>query len=140
MRALRTIVSAVAAASFAAAAAAATPSIVVPVDQSTRVEVAGAAASILVGSPAVADVTVVDSHTLYVTGRNYGSTDVVVLNEFGSPLFRGTVVVTAPDVGRVSVYRGGARTDFACAPSCQATTRAAGGQASAAAPPAAPAP
>jgi Flp pilus assembly secretin CpaC len=139
MRALRTIVLS-AALAFGGSALAATPSIVVPVDQSTRLEVAGSAASVLVGSPAVADVTVVDSHTLYVTGRNYGSTDVVVLDQFGSTLFRGSVVVTAPDVGRVTVYRGGARTDFACAPSCQVASRAAGAPAPASAPSAPPAP
>jgi Flp pilus assembly secretin CpaC len=129
MRALRFITIAAAGAALAGAALAASPSIVVPIDQSTRLNVPGSASSVLVGNPLVADVTVVDSRTLYVSGRGYGSTDVVVLDQFGGALFRGSVVVTAPDVGRVSVYRGGARTDLACAPGCQVANRPSGGDA-----------
>ena len=109
-----------------ATAAVAAPAIVVPIDQSTRLTVGGAAYSVLVGSPAVADVTVVDSHTLFVSGRSYGSTDVVVLDRDGVQLYRGDIVVTAPETGRVSVYRGAARTDMACAPGCQVAARTAG--------------
>lgn len=98
-------------------------SLVVPIDHSTRLTVGGAAASVLVGNPEVADVTVVDSHTLFVLGRGYGETDVVVLDAFGATLFSGEVIVAAPSSGRVSVYRGGERTDHACAPGCQVSVR-----------------
>lgn len=110
-----------------ALAAAAPGVVVVPIDQSTRLSLAGSAYSVLVGSPAVADVTVVDSQTLYVSGRGYGTTDVEVLDRNGSVLYRGQIVVSAADVGRVSVYRGAARTDLACAPGCQVATRSPAG-------------
>jgi len=126
MRALATL--AFGAALLAGLPAAAAP-VVVPIDQSIRLNVPGAAYSVLVGSPAIADVTVVDSRTLYITGRAYGATDVVVLDRSGSTLFRGDVVVSAPEVGRVSVYRGAARTDLACAPRCQVSARSGGGDA-----------
>src|SRR3954447_15735714 len=90
------------------APAAAAP-LVVPIDQSTRLNVPGSAYSVLVGNPAVADVTVVDSHTLYIQGRGYGATDVVVLDRDGRPLYTGDLVVSAAESGRVSVYRGPAR-------------------------------
>jgi Flp pilus assembly secretin CpaC len=127
MRAVVSLGLAALAAAVSTAAAAAVPGIVVPIDQSTRLSIAGSAYSVLVGSPSVADVTVVDSHTLYISGRSYGSTDVVVLDRDGSMLYRGDVVVTAPEVGRVSVYRGAARTDLACAPGCQVAARGGGG-------------
>lgn len=101
--------------------------VVVPIDQSTRLSLAGSAYSVLVGSPAVADVTVIDSQTLYVSGRGYGTTDVEVLDRNGAVLYRGQIVVSAADVGRVSVYRGSARTDLACAPGCQVASRSPGG-------------
>lgn len=115
------------------------PSVVVPIDQSTRLNIGGSAYSVLVGNSAVADVTVVDSHTLYISGRGYGATDVVVLDRDGGSLLKASVVVTSPDAGRVSVYRGSARTDMACAPTCQPSTRsgAAGGAPASAASPAA---
>lgn len=100
-------------------------SVVVALDHSARLHVAGAAQSVVVGNPAVADVTVVDSHTIYVSGRGYGVTDVVVLDSGGHSLFSGEVQVTTPNTGRVSVWRGSDRTDMACAPSCQASVRSA---------------
>jgi hypothetical protein len=118
---------AVSAAALAGSALAAAPSIVVPIDQSTRLSIAGSAYSVLVGSPAVADVTVVDSRTLYISGRGYGSTDIEVLDRDGGVLYRGEIVVTGSEVGRVSVYRGSARTDLACAPGCQVATRSGSG-------------
>ena len=63
-----------------AAPAFAAPAVVVPIDQSTRLTIAGSAYSVVLGSPTVADVTVVDSHTLFISGRSYGVTDVTVLD------------------------------------------------------------
>ena len=114
--------------------------LVVPIDHSIRLGVPGSAASVLVGNPAVADVTVVDSHTVFVLGKGYGQTDVVVLDRFGQTLYTGEVTVAAVSGGRVSVYRGPARTDLACAPGCEVSVRSpSGGQAGGAAPAAAPA-
>jgi len=125
------------------AAVAASPaladSLTVPIDHSVRLNVAGSASSVLVGNPAVADVTVVDSHTVFVLGRGYGQTDVVILNRDGQTVYSGEVTVAAVGGGRVSVYRGPARTDMACAPGCQVSVRSAGGGSAPAAAPAAPA-
>ncbi len=95
----------------------------VPIDHSTRLSIRGSAASVVVGNPQVADVTVVDSHTLYVSGRGYGETDVVVLDPAGRTVYAGEILVGSPNNGRVSVYRGAARTDMACAPGCEVSFR-----------------
>lgn len=100
--------------------------LIVPLDHSTRLKVAGSASSVVVGNPSVADVTVVDSHTLFVSGRGYGVTDVVVLDGSGRTLFSTEVVVGVAHTGRVSVWRGGARMDMACTPSCQPSIRSGG--------------
>jgi hypothetical protein len=100
--------------------------LVVPLDHSTRLKVAGSASSVVVGNPAVADVTVVDSHTLFVSGRGYGVTDVVVLDVSGRTLFSTEVVVGIAHTGRVSVWRGPTRVDMACTPSCQPSIRSGG--------------
>ncbi len=108
---------------LALAAPALADSLVVPIDHSMRLAVHGQAASVVVGNPAVADVTVVDTHTLFVSGRGYGETDVVVLDRAGQTIFSGDVIVAAAGGGRVSVYRGPDRTDMACAPNCSVSTR-----------------
>lgn len=108
------------------AAPAAALAMTVPLDHSVRLNVPGSAASVVIGNPAVADVTVVDSHTVYVMGKGYGSTDVVILDQGGRTLYTGDVIVTKPG-SDVSVYRGGSRTDFACAPGCSEAVKASGG-------------
>lgn len=118
----------VAALSFAAVAgsAAAAP-LTVPIDQSVRVDVGGLVNSIVIANPGVVDVRVVDSHTFYLLGNGYGSTNVVALDREGRTVYTADVVVASPTAGQVSVYRGGARTDMACAGSCQVSIRSSGG-------------
>ncbi|MEW6597937.1 MAG: pilus assembly protein N-terminal domain-containing protein [Pseudomonadota bacterium] len=108
---------------FGLAASAHAETLVISIDHSQRLPIGGAVQSVVVGNPSVADVTVVDSHTLYVIGKSFGQTDVIVLDAYGRTLYQGDVVVGSANVGRVTVYRGGARTDMACAPNCQAVVR-----------------
>ena len=85
-------------------------------DHAERLPVAGAA-SVIVTDPSVADVTVVDSHTVYVMGRATGSTNIVVLDRTGRAVFSSDVSVVR--LGRpVAVYHGIERVDFTCAQNC----------------------
>ncbi len=101
-------------------APAAAKALVVPLNHAARLAISGTAASVVVGNPTIADVTVVDSHTVYVTGKGYGTTDIVVLDARGRALFGGDVTVAAPG-GSVSVYRGATKTSAACNPGCVET-------------------
>lgn len=105
----------------------------VEIDHTARLNLRGSAASVVVGNPQIADVTVVDDRTLFVSGRGFGVTEIVVLDAVGRTLYQNTVVVAAPSSGQVRVWRGGAVTDMACSATCAPSVRAAG--ASAAAPP-----
>ena len=90
----------------------------VEIDRAQRIQLRGAASSVIVANPAVADVTVVDASTLYVTGRGHGSTEVVVVDAIGRTLYQAVVHVTAPSAGHVRVWRGAAATEMACASGC----------------------
>ncbi|MBX7248777.1 MAG: pilus assembly protein N-terminal domain-containing protein [Caulobacteraceae bacterium] len=121
------------------AAAVSTPAMAAPqtsvaIDHTTRINLRSAAASVVVGNPAVADVTVVDPHTLFLQGKGYGVTEVVVLDPLGRTIWQGEVVVTAPTQGAVSIYRGSQVTEMACAQSCAASVRSPGQDGRAAAP------
>jgi Flp pilus assembly secretin CpaC len=123
------------AAALAAAAVLAAPAIVaaqsaslnVEIDQARRVQLRGPAGSVIVGNPAIADVTVVDANTLYITGKGYGVTEVVAVDPVGRTVFQSQVVVTAGDGGgRVRVWRGAQATEMACASSCSPSVRSSG--------------
>jgi Flp pilus assembly secretin CpaC len=110
-----------------ASPALASPSTSVAIDHTTRLSLRGAAASVVVGNPAIADVTVVDPHTLFVSGRGYGVTEIVVLDPLGRTIWSGEVVVTEPTAGAVSIYRGAQVTEMACASACSTSVRSAAG-------------
>lgn len=99
----------------------------VELDHTARLQLRAAAGSVIVGNPAVADVTVVDDRTLFVSGRGYGVTEIVVLDGLGRTLYQNNVVVTQPQSGQVRVWRGAAVTDMACAASCAPSARSPAG-------------
>jgi Flp pilus assembly secretin CpaC len=91
--------------------------IMVPINHATRINVRGVAASVVIGNPSIASVTVVDTHTLYVMGRGAGSTNVVVLDRSGRTLFTQDVTVSAAG-SHISLYRGQKRTQVSCSYGC----------------------
>lgn len=109
-----------------AAAAAQSRPLNVDIDQSTRVQLRAPAGSVIVGNPLIADVTVVDANTLFITGKGYGVTEVVAVDVLGRTVFQSQVVVTAGDSGRVRVWRGAQPTEMACASTCSPSIRSAG--------------
>ncbi|EGF91880.1 outer membrane channel protein [Asticcacaulis biprosthecium C19] len=71
-----------------------------------RVTLVAPAGTVVVGNPDIADVTVVDSRTLYIVGKGFGSSAVNVAGRDGRSLFDGEVTVTAPKRGAITVYKG----------------------------------
>jgi Flp pilus assembly secretin CpaC len=112
---------------WAAASSASAETLKVALDHSTRLPVRDAA-SVIVANPSVADVMVVDNNTVFVLGKNFGSTDIVVLNHTGRAVFNGDVEVTDPS-SNVAVFRGAERTDFSCSDTCAKSQHAAGASA-----------
>lgn len=120
-----------------AAGAAQAQTLNVEIDRSARVALMGSAASVIVGNPAIADVTVVDANTLFVTGKGYGVTEVVAVDGVGRTIFQGEIVVTGGSTGSVRVWRGAQATEMACAASCAPSIRNGAGPGSASPAPAA---
>lgn len=113
-----------------AVVAAQSASLNVEIDEAARVQLRGPAGSVIVGNPAIADVTVVDANTLYITGKGYGVTEVVAVDTIGRTVFQSQVVVTdGAGAGRVRVWRGGQATEMACGSSCSPSVRGTSGSA-----------
>lgn len=119
------------AAAGAALAQSASGALTLQVDRSQRVSLHGAADSVIVGNPLIADVTVVDANTLYITGKGYGVTEVVAVDAIGRTLFQNQVIVTGGQTGSVRVWRGATATEMACAASCSPSVRLSGIESSA---------
>lgn len=97
----------------------------VEIDHATRVQLRAPAGSVIVANPKIADVTVVDANTLFITGKGYGVTEIVAVDALGRPLFQSQIVVSAGSAGSVRVWRGAQATEMACGASCSPSVRAA---------------
>ena len=132
-RSIQIAVLALAALCGGAAAAAESGSMTVEVNQSRRIVLPGVAASIVVGDPALAGVSMVDTHGVIVIGRGFGHAQLVVTDHAGRTLLDDEVEVVSADRGHVTLYRGVAVSDYACAGSrCHPQARPAGGSGGAA--------
>jgi len=103
-------------------AAAAGTSVTVPVDRARVLSIAGTPSAIIVGNPLYADISVQNGKVV-VFGKNYGATNVIIMDEVGNQLaaFDVTVSGRGSGDGNVTVYKGAARTSVVCAPDCEPT-------------------
>ena len=107
-------------AATAGAAAAQSVSTVIHLNQSRRIALHGAAANVIIGDATVADVTVVDAHSIILSGKGYGATDVLVMDRAGRTLLDDHVMVGAQEAGFVTIHRGPDSVEYSCTPRCQA--------------------
>lgn len=103
---------------LSAAAADAGQSVIVAKNHTLRITLAGAAGSVIVGNPDIADVSVVDSHTIYIVGKGFGSSGVSITGRDGRTLFDGQVTVTSAQVGAITVYKGLKPSTMVCSNIC----------------------
>lgn len=90
----------------------------VKLDQATQVRLRAPAGSVIVANPRIADVTVTDARTLFITGKSYGLTEIIAVDALGRPLFQRQVAVSPGETGSVRVWRGGEAVEFACGARC----------------------
>jgi len=101
--------------------AAQTREFVVSADQAGLIRLPGDASGVIVGNPGIADAMLYDARTLFVTGKVFGRTNLIVLDEAGRVLYTSDLVVTQAEAGTVQVFRSNTRPEtFVCAPTCQA--------------------
>ena len=91
----------------------------VNVNMARILRINAAAATVIVGNPGVADVTIQDPQTLILTGKSFGQTNLIVLDSRGEPVADTLVEVVQMAAGIMTVYQGQARTTLSCAPTCQ---------------------
>jgi Flp pilus assembly secretin CpaC len=79
------------------------------------------AATVIIGNPGVADVTIQDPQTLVLTGKSYGQTNLIILDSTGNPIADAVIQVTQDTADIVTVYMGNNRQTLSCEPVCQST-------------------
>ena len=118
MRVLRSFAVAFAAFCMSASPASARD-IRVALDQAFPIRLSEAAEGVAVGNPTIAGVSVQNDTFLFVTGRSYGSTNLVVVGANGRVLYSGRIVVTPDETDVVMVTRGVDTARLECTPLCR---------------------
>lgn len=105
------------AAMIAPAQAAAT--FTVNVDQAQIMKLPEKVATIVIGNPLIADATLQSGGILVVTGKGYGSTNLLALDKQGRVVMNTTIQVMGAIGGDlVVVYKGASRETYSCSPEC----------------------
>ena len=92
---------------------------IVALDQASLLKLPDRVATIVVGNPMIADVSLQPGGTMVITGKGYGVTNILVLDRAGTVLMQKTVEVQGPDADIVVMYRGIERETYSCTPVCE---------------------
>lgn len=74
---------------------------------------------VIVGNSKVADATVADATTIVLTGRSFGTTNLVLLDGEGNPIVDERILVSIDEGNTVRVFRQTERTVLSCTPNCE---------------------
>jgi Flp pilus assembly secretin CpaC len=93
--------------------------VTVAADQARLVRPPAGAQTVIVGNPAIADVSMQRNGILVVTGKSFGTTNLIALDASGNVLAESLIQVEEPASTVVTVLRGTARESLSCTPNCQ---------------------
>lgn len=92
----------------------------VEINKTEIVRLPVSASAVVIGNPAIADVSVHAADTLFVVGRGYGETNLIVLDANGNTVMDTDIqVLQKPSAHSVRVFNRGLRQSYNCAPHCQ---------------------
>ena len=104
----------------ATAANAEVQTISIGVDQSQILQLPALPGAIVIGNPAIADVSI-QGQKLFVHGRSFGQTSLTILDLQGNQMASFNLVGSLIQDGLVTLYRGPQRFSLSCAGTCSPT-------------------
>lgn len=91
----------------------------VSIDQAKLVRLPEKVATVVIGNPLIADASLQPGGLMVITGKGYGTTNLIVLDRSGGVLMEKTIEVQGPREHIVVLYRGIERETLSCTPSCE---------------------
>lgn len=87
-------------------------------DQAKLVKLPERVATIVIGNPLIADASLQPDGLMVMTGKGYGTTNLIALDRKGHVLLERRVQVNGPSLDTVVVYKGVNRETYSCTPIC----------------------
>lgn len=91
----------------------------VTMNQAKIIKLTREADTIIVGNPQIADASVQDPSTIVLTGKGFGVTNIVILDETGAPIVDDQITVTRSTTSTVRIYRRANVQTLSCTPYCE---------------------
>ncbi|WP_296015765.1 pilus assembly protein N-terminal domain-containing protein [uncultured Agrobacterium sp.] len=95
----------------------------VSMNQARVLKLDRAVSKVIVGNSKVADATVADATTIVLTGRSFGTTNLVLLDAQGNAIVDERVLVSIDEGNTVRVFRQTDRSVLSCTPACEANSQ-----------------
>ena len=93
-------------------------SLTLTIDQAQTIRLPDNVATLVVGNPLIADVSIQAGGMAVLTAKGYGATNLVAMDRSGAVLDEKTILVQGSR-DTVTVYRGVERESYSCAPKCE---------------------
>jgi Flp pilus assembly secretin CpaC len=93
--------------------------VAVILDQAKLIKLPEKVATIVVGNPLIADASLQPGGLMVITGKGYGTTNLIVLDRTGAVLLEKSIEVQGPREHLVVLYRGIDRETYSCTPNCE---------------------
>ncbi len=77
---------------------------------------------VIIGNSEVADATVADAKTIVLTGRSFGTTNLVILDADGNAIVDERLLVSIDEGNTVRVFKQTIRSVLSCTPNCEVHT------------------
>jgi Flp pilus assembly secretin CpaC len=91
----------------------------VVVDQAKLVKMPDRVTTLVIGNPMIADVSLQPGGMMVVTGKGYGSTNIIAMDRTGNVLSDRQIQVEGGGEKLVTVFRGTDRQTYTCTPKCE---------------------
>ncbi|MGH1419973.1 MAG: pilus assembly protein N-terminal domain-containing protein [Hyphomicrobiaceae bacterium] len=95
--------------------------LVVRYDQSQLLRMPRNVADVIIGNPSIADVSVQRGNLLVITGKTFGITNIIALDDERNVIHDQRVVVQRDERRVVNLHKGSQRESFTCSPNCNPT-------------------
>lgn len=94
--------------------------IMVTLDQAKVIRIDHEADTVIIGNPSIADAVLYDRKTLVITGRAFGSTNLLILDDKGELVVDEFLRVEPASSSMVTVHRQANSFTYSCTPTCRA--------------------
>lgn len=91
----------------------------VKLDEAALLRLDSLAHTIIIGNPAIADAAVNDGKIIIVTGKSFGTTNLIALDRRGVVIAEKQVLVQPPETAVLTVQRGDEQESYSCSPVCR---------------------